>query len=115
MTDVSKALPIGPDYGGWCGPLKLEAIIGLLAGPDARLVYSDDGNGADLVTVHGHITAPDINRMLNNGWLESGNGCYRLTDGGRLAFLRSTDELQDCGLVAPLSEILATSQKDSKP
>lgn len=45
--------------------------------------------------------ADQISRMIQDGWLDSFNGGYRLTDEGRKAYLRSTDELGDGKLYLP--------------
>jgi hypothetical protein len=42
-----------------------------------------------------------IVNMIHDGWLESFNGGYRLTDAGRASYMRSTDELGNGVLVAP--------------
>ena len=39
--------------------------------------------------------------LLHRGWIEGGNGVYRLTDAGLRAYLRSTDELGDGKLYHP--------------
>lgn len=44
----------------------------------------------------------DISRLIQDGWLESFNGGYRLSDDGRKAYLRSTDELGDGKLYSPV-------------
>lgn len=43
----------------------------------------------------------DIERLRREGWLEPFNGGFRLSDEGRKAYLRSTDELGDGALIAP--------------
>lgn len=51
----------------------------------------------------GRFKIPDnlIERMIREGWLQSFNGGYRLTDAGHAAYMRSTDELGDGRLVSP--------------
>jgi len=79
--------------------MKLKDAVGLLATQGVVCRYSDDG-GCDLVTHHGHLTNEEINYLCDAGFVYSMNGTYRLTDEGRLAYLRSTDELQD-GVLRP--------------
>lgn len=78
----------------------IKHIAGLLAGGEARFRYTDDD--VELVTVHRFDHAA-FNHMLHHGWLESTTGCggYKLSDAGKLAYLRSTDELGDGKLVDP--------------
>lgn len=45
----------------------------------------------------------DISDLLRDGWIRSFNGGYELTDAGRAAHMRSTDELGDGKLIAPAS------------
>ncbi len=98
--DEITGLSVGPDYAGWSSQPAFRDLIGLLAGNEAVLRYSDDGQ-CSLFTPHGRVNNTDIVRMLNNGWLDSYNGGYRLTDAGRLAFMRSTDEMGDGKLYSP--------------
>jgi hypothetical protein len=91
---------MGRDPRLWSCKLSVSDIVELLAGPDAILCYSEE-SGADLVTPHCHISNEDLISMLDAGWLYSANGTYGLTDEGRLAYLRSTDEMGDGKLIAP--------------
>ena len=95
--DVDDALP-GRKL--WASRIPIRELIGLLAGPGPLLRYSD-GGGADLVTYHGHVPNEDISQLCDKGWLCSMNGTYRLTNEGRVAYIRSTDEMQDGKLRAP--------------
>lgn len=49
------------------------------------------------------VLSTTVVNMIRDGWLESFNGGYRLTDGGKKAYLRSTDELGDGKLVPPVT------------
>jgi hypothetical protein len=89
--------------------MPLRDIVELLAGPEAILRYGED-SGADLVTTHGHVTNEDLAQMIDDGWLYSMNGTYRLTDEGRIAYFRSTDELGDGKLIPP-----NPSRQDTSP
>lgn len=104
--DVDDALP-GRKL--WSSSVSIRDLIGLLAGPGPILRFSDEG-GADLVTYHGHVSNEDISCLCDNGWLYSMNGTYRLTDEGRVAFNRSTDELGNGKLIAPW-----VYQEDARP
>lgn len=44
-----------------------------------------------------------IARLIHHGWLNSlaNGGGYRMSDAGKLAYLRSTDELGDGALIDP--------------
>lgn len=44
-----------------------------------------------------------VSHLIHHGWLESfsNGGGYRLSDAGKLAYLRSTDELDDGALIDP--------------
>lgn len=78
----------------------IKHIVSLLAGEAARFRYTDDS--VELVTVHRFDHAA-FDHMLHHGWLESTAGCggYKLSDAGKLAYLRSTDEMDDGKLVDP--------------
>jgi predicted transcriptional regulator len=80
--------------------MPLSDIVALLADAGPILRYGED-SGADLVTHHGHISNEDLNQMIDEGWLYSMNGTYRLTDEGRAAYIRSTDEMGDGKLISP--------------
>lgn len=79
---------------------QIKHIAGLLADNRAWFRYTSDS--VELVTEHrfDHVA---FNHMLKHGWLESTAGCggYRLTEAGRLAYIRSTDELGDGALIDP--------------
>lgn len=47
------------------------------------------------------ITGWLVEKLLREGWVNSRNGWYELTDEGRKAYLRSTDEMGDGKLRAP--------------
>lgn len=50
------------------------------------------------------VNGLQIEQMIRDGWLESFNGGYRLTDAGRLEWMRSTDEMGDGELRPPSRE-----------
>jgi hypothetical protein len=57
------------------------------------------------------LTDQDISDLLRDGWVRSYNGGYELTDEGRKAYFRSSDELGDGQLIAPR----ATATKRESP
>ena len=79
---------------------EIAHIAGLLADGQTWFRYTSDD--VELITPHrfDHVA---FNHMLRHGWLENTAGCggYRLTDEGRIAYIRSTDEMGDGKLVDP--------------
>lgn len=47
------------------------------------------------------LTAFDVQDLVKAGWLEPFNGGFKLSDAGRAAYMRSTDELGDGKLISP--------------
>lgn len=80
---------------------NLKEVIGALAG-GARIVL-DDENYPELRMPAPKLDGPTWDRLIHHGWLESmpNGGTYKLSDAGLLAYLRSTDELQNVGLIDP--------------
>jgi hypothetical protein len=75
-----------------------EIVSALACG--ARIVVEGDGfhgNDYELRTPAPRMQAGQFDRLMREGWLESApNGAsYVLSDRGRKAYLRSTDELGD--------------------
>lgn len=68
----------------------------------ARLRYTRD-DGLELVLPVKQPDGPTLTRLIHHGWVVSTTGCggYQLSDEGLKAYLRSTDELQNVGLVDP--------------
>jgi len=83
------------------GFMRLDEIVRHMAG-GWRLGH-EDGNYFVSKTA-GRVRSDTINRLIAEGWIESRNTCYILTDDGRKAYLRSTDELGDGKLIPPVSE-----------
>lgn len=80
------------------GFMRLEDVVQHMAS-GWRLGHED---GDYFVTqTAGRVRSDTISRLLDEGWIEGRNTCYILTDAGRKAYLRSTDELGDGKLVAP--------------
>lgn len=76
---------------------RLKELIRLLVRPGFRLVYADDCNCARICGPDTAVTDQEVNFLADNGWLKlmpSNCGAW-LSDEGRKAFLRSTDELGD--------------------
>jgi hypothetical protein len=69
----------------------------------AVLLFDRDSAGGELVMRYGHVTAEQVTRLGRDGWIKwfpSGGGAW-LTDAGRAAYIKSTDEMGDGKLVAP--------------
>lgn len=83
------------------GFLRVEDIVPLLAG-DYRM--RDDGDYLYLTHIAGRVRDDTLRRLLEEGWIKSfPNGCgFELTDEGRKAYMRSTDEMGD-GVLHPPS------------
>lgn len=71
-------------------------VITEMAG-GARIVCHDEGDGYsyELVRTSVPITSSQVRRLLDEGWIYSSNTAYFLTDEGKKAYLRSTDEMGD--------------------
>jgi len=69
----------------------------------ARIVATDEGDGYSykLIREQVAITAAQVIRLLDEGWIYSSNTAYFLTDEGKKSYLRSTDELGNGQLLAP--------------
>lgn len=71
-------------------------------------IRADSGRDYDapeywLVSGEGErVLSEEIEQLIRDGWLESFNGGYRLSDAGRQAYMRSTDELRDGKLYVPV-------------
>jgi hypothetical protein len=89
--------------------MDIKNVIGKLAQPGWLICTHDlggfDGSEYWLEKREGErVTGHDIRVLMREGWLESFNGGYRLSDAGRAAYMRSTDELGDGKLLAPSRE-----------
>lgn len=80
------------------GFMRLEDVVQHMAS-GWRLGRGDDGYF--ITQTAGKVRSDTINRLLTEGWCETRNMCLILTDAGRAAYLRSTDELGDGNLIAP--------------
>lgn len=70
-----------------------EVLMHLAGG--AVLIRDEDGFGADIVTRHGRVDSTQFNRLMVSGMLKgfaNGGGAW-ISDEGKKAYLRSTDEL----------------------
>lgn len=85
--------------------MKVEEIIQKLQQPGWRIRIESYGHGYQyfLEGPSHTLTTMEVSRLVQDGWLEStaNGGGYTLTDEGRKAYLRSTDELGDGKLVPP--------------
>lgn len=90
-VDKGELLPVTQNF---------AEIVGHLAS-GGWLRYTDDY--VELVLPVKQPDGPTFTRLIHHGWLVSTPGCggYRLSDEGLKAYLRSTDELQNVGLVDP--------------
>lgn len=82
--------------------ITLREVIAELAS-GARIV-ADEDNRYELQYPGAPITSHMLNHeLVRAGWVQSNpnGGSYRLTDAGRLAYMRSTDELGTGELVPP--------------
>lgn len=82
-------------------PTDRQVITELAGG--ARIIATDEGDGWSYKLIHGEvpITAGQVVRLLDEGWIYSSNTAYFLTDEGKKAYLRSTDELGNGRLLVP--------------
>ena len=81
-----------------------DVIAHLASGAKLRR-HGDDGTEVELVTFHDVVTPDQWNRLADGGWLKgfaNGGGAW-LSDEGRRAYLRSTDEMGDGKLVPPVT------------
>ena len=85
------------------GFMRVEEIVPLLAS-NYYLREGPDGHVWVTLTA-GKVRDDTITRLLEEGWVQRfPNGCgFELTDAGRGAYMRSTDELGDGVLRAPNS------------
>lgn len=87
--------------------MELKEIIEKLASTEGYRINSHYHGGYDSDTYH--LEGPSFNvtnmvdKMLRDGWIEPApiGRHLQLTDAGRAAYLRSTDELGDGKLIAP--------------
>lgn len=83
---------------------EIAHIAALLAG---GAYFRNVGEWNDVELVAGYrFDRAAFNHMLHHGWLVSTTGCggFELSDAGRAAYIRSTDELGDGKLVDPSPE-----------
>jgi uncharacterized protein affecting Mg2+/Co2+ transport len=80
------------------GFMRVDEIVALIQG-EYRLV--DNDGEAFVVHTAGKVRDDTINRLMMEGWIERGNRHWKLTDEGRKAYLRSTDELGNGKLIPP--------------
>ena len=82
----------------------VEVVSALACGARIR-IESDGFHGNDYVlqTPAPAMQGGTFDRLMREGWLESApnGGSYILSDAGRKAYFRSTDELGDGKLVLP--------------
>src|SRR5271170_1323136 len=90
-------------------PLDLKEAIGMLVQSGFRIVIDDlgeyDGYEIWIRRTEGmKISQRELDMFVKDGWLETyGAHGYQISDEGRKAWLRSTDELGDGKLVPPNS------------
>ena len=87
------------------GFLRLEDIVQHMA--SGWRLSREDGDYFVTQTA-GRVRGDTINRLLAEGWCETRNTCLILTDAGRCAYLRSTEELGDGKLIPPTESERAT-------
>lgn len=82
-----------------------QIVQALASGAVIRTDGGRDHDPPDYILDSGSPRVLDttVVNMIRDGWLESFNGGYRLTDAGKCAYMRSTDEVGDGKLVAPMS------------
>lgn len=82
---------------------RLKEIVRLLVRSGFRLEYADGWNGHRICGPDTPVTAQEVSFLADHGWLKpmpNGGGAW-LSDDGRKAFMRSTDELGDGELKSP--------------
>lgn len=84
-------------------PSLREAIAELASGAYVGTEDDEWGFSYKLVRPVKQPDGDDFDVLIHRGWLESmaNGGSYRLTDAGKLAYLRSTDEMGDGKLTHP--------------
>jgi len=90
-------------------PLDLKEAIGMLVQPNFRISIDDlggyDGYEIWIRRTEGmRISQRELDMLIKDGWLEAyGAHSWQLSDAGKKAWLRSTDELGDGKLRSPNS------------
>lgn len=81
---------------------RFRDAVGDLAG-GAYFRATGPGMQLELVQPIAQPKGDVVDRLIHYGWLESlaNGGGYRMSDAGKIAYLRSTDELGDGALVDP--------------
>lgn len=85
------------------GFMRVEEVVQALASGYAARWENDT---LYVTKTEGRIRRDTLDRLMREGWLEgfANGGGFRLSDEGRKAYLKSTDELGDGKLVPPVSE-----------
>ena len=85
--------------------MEIVEIVAALAGGYVIRTEIDEHDREYFLDPPGarRLVAEQVSRLIREGWLESFNGGYRLSDDGKKAYLRSTDELGNGKLVAPFA------------
>jgi hypothetical protein len=78
--------------------MRLEDIVQHLA---SGWRLGDEDGDYFVTRTAGRVRSDTINRLLAEGWCETRNRCLILSDAGRAAYLRSTDEMGSGKLIAP--------------
>lgn len=86
------------------GFMRLEEVVQHLASGWSLRDHGSHGyDGPDywMSRTAGRVRGDTIERLIREGWVQSYNGGFSLTDEGHRAYMRSTDELGDGKLIAP--------------
>lgn len=74
-------------------PTEKEIIERLAGG--ARIVATDEGDGYSYKIIDNEsvVSGSQVIQLLDKGWIYSSNTAYFLSDEGKKAYLRSSDEM----------------------
>jgi hypothetical protein len=99
MTESGGTPPVMDNTGEAVTSRSVKEAIEELAG-GAYFRWQSDGTNV-LVRDLPQPEGGTVEVLLHRGWINGGNGLFRLTDAGLRAYLRSSDELGDGVLVHP--------------
>ena len=104
---MSKLSPVEASDPKKDGFLSYEEVIEALCTFGVMRYEREGSNVCEVFRPVGRVRDDTLRRLMEDGWLKgyANGGGFWISDEGHKAYLRSTDELGDCKLRAPVQQL----------